>query len=180
MQVARLLSNLECKHSDSEHAGGLAVITVGNSLRGDQGLAAAISKSLPKDLRNRCCRFDLGSYSGFLQECLIRHKAAIIIDATKNGTAPGTVSMLDVSYILTRAESLKIKSCQGLMLSEEVRSAKMRGRLPKQIIFFGIEIDRSDWNEKISDDVQRKLPRLVSQLSFLISKVAETLGDNAA
>ncbi len=180
MQVARLLSNLECKHSDNEHAGGLAVITVGNSLRGDHGLAAALSKSLPEDLRKSCCRFDLGSYSGFLQECLIRHKAAIIIDATNNGTAPGTVTMLDVSYILTQAEPLKINSCQGLMLSEEVRLAKKRGRLPKQIIFFGIEIDKADWNEKISDDVQRKLPQLVNRLSFLVSKVAKTLSDHAA
>ncbi len=177
MQVARLLSNLDCVHSV---AAGLALITVGSSLRGDDGLAAALSHSLPKDLCKRVCRFGLGSYSGMLHECLIRHKAAIIIDSTNNGTASGTVSILDVSHILTQAEPLNIRSCQGQMLSEEVRLAKKRGRLPKRIIFFGIEIDKADWNEKISADVETRLPKLVSQLSFLITKVVETLDDNAA
>ena len=180
MQVARLLSNLECEHFHSDVAGGLALITVGSSLRGDEGLASALSQSLTKDRCKPVCRFDLGSYSGALYECLIRHKAAIIIDSTNNGTAPGTVSILDVSYILSQPEPLSISSCQGLMLSEEVRLAKKRGRLPKRIIFFGIEIDKADWNEKISAEVETKLPKLVSRLSLLVTKVVETLDDNAA
>ncbi len=179
MHVGRLQSNMECKHSHSENSEGLALITVGSSLRGDEGLAAALSHSLPADLHKRVCRFDLGSYSGYLHECWISHKAAIIIDSTDNGTAPGTVSILDVSHIITQSEPLNIRSCQGRMLSEEVRLAKKRGRLPRRIIFFGIEIDKSDWNEKISGEVKVRLPKLVRQLSYLVTKVVETL-DNTA
>ncbi len=180
MRVARLLSNLECKHSRDQIAGGVALITVGSSLRGDEGLATALTQSLPRELCKRVCRFDLGSYSGFLQECLIRHKAAIIIDSTNNGTAPGTVSILDVSHFLTQLENSNIRSCQGQLLSDEVRLAKRRGRLPQQIIFFGIEIDRDVWNETISGDVKAKLPKLANQLSFLVGKIVDTLDGNAA
>ncbi len=179
MQGARLLSNMECKHKRLSEPNGLALITIGNSLRGDGGVAAALSHCLPEHLAREVCRFDLGSYSGVLQECLIYHKAAIIIDSTSNDTAPGTVSIVDVSHILDQTELLNLRSCHGFSLSEEMRSAKKRGRLPKRIIFFGVEIDKTDWNDKLSPELEAKLPKLVNKLSFLVAKVVETLNRDA-
>jgi hydrogenase maturation protease len=170
---------MECKHALLKEPQGLALVTIGNSLRGDDGIAAILSRCLPEPIAKDVCRFDLGAHSGFLEDCLACHKAAIIIDATSNGTAPGTVSIADVSHILNQASPLNFRSCQGFLLADEVRSAKKRGKLPTRIIFFGVEIDKTEWNDKLSADLAAKLPKLVSKLSFLVTKVAETLKRDA-
>jgi hydrogenase maturation protease len=178
MQLPRLLSNTECKHALSKSPQGVALITVGKSLRGDNGIAAALSRCLPEHLSKKVCRFNLGSYTGFLEDCLNCHKATIIIDSTSNGTTPGTVSILDISHILDQTALLNRRTCHGFSFDRELQLAKKRDRkegLPARVIFFGVEIDETDWNEELSVALEAKLPKLVSRLSFLVARVVETL-----
>lgn len=156
---------------------GLALITIGNSLRGDDGIAARLSSMLPAGMD--VCKYDLGCYTGLLSDCLSGHKAAIIIDSTQNATAPGTVSILDLRAMLDRATILNVRSCHGFSLADELRIAKNNGTLPKRIIFFGVEVDAVEWTERLSRTLELKLPQLVNNLSLLVTKVLETLQRDA-
>lgn len=179
MQSARILRNIQCPHAKLEVPQGLAVVTIGNPLRGDDGVATAICSAMPEATTRDVCRFDLGTYTGFLGDCLSGHKAAIIIDSTSNGTAPGTVSILDLGTLLDRTAPLALRSCHGFSLADELRLAKKHAHLPKRIIFFGVEIADIDWNEKLSPALQEQLPHLVLSLSNLVTRVVEALKRDA-
>lgn len=179
MQNATITTNSRCLHDALPNLSRLALITIGNSLRGDDGIAARLCDALPDSASRDVCRFDLGPYTGFLKDCLYGHQAAIIIDATQNGTAPGTVSIIDLDAILQREAIINLNSCHGFSLADELRIAKQYDALPEQIIFFGIEIDKVEWTDKLSTKLENTLPQLVQDLSHLIEKVAERLKQNA-
>lgn len=165
----------ECKHANLLDPQGLALITIGNTLRGDDGIAAHLCDTLSENDLKDVCRFDLGTYTSYLATCLAGHRAAIIIDATNNGTAPGTVSILDLNQLLDRTSPLSIKCCHGFSIADELRLVKRQGRLPKRIIFFGVEIDCVEYDTKLSAPLKSTLAHLNGNLSRLVSQVLSTL-----
>ncbi len=167
-----------CPHTGLETATGLCIVTVGNSLRGDDGIAAALCDKLPDRVLPGVCRFDLGSYTSYLADCVRGHKAAIIIDSTCDGLSPGSVSIIDLTALLDGPE-VEIKSTHGFSVADELRLAGQLGVLPKRIIFFGVEIGEVNWKEKISPALESKLPHLVSNLSFLVERILEALRKDA-
>lgn len=179
MQTVKKLQNHQCLHSKAKQAEGLALITIGNTLRSDDGAASYLCDALSAHVLNGVCRFDLGSYTGFLADCLAGHKAAIIIDSTSNGNRPGTVSIIDLGAMVSKSTPMNISSCHGFSLADELRLAEKHNKLPKRIIFFGVEISKADWNEHLSNALKDTIPVLVSNLSLLITKVVETLKQNA-
>ncbi|CAN5639596.1 hypothetical protein BH10CYA1_BH10CYA1_13550 [soil metagenome] len=164
----RITHKMDCNHSSSERANGLALITCI-----DEELALSLFLSLPVNLAQKVCSF-APDPSFDIQQCLTRHKAAIIVDATNNGTALGTVSIIDGSHLLYPSDHPPFQSCQGL-LSETISLARKRGRLPTRIILFGIELGPADLYQTIENNLQPKLPNLVTKLSYLVAKVVETL-----
>lgn len=165
----------QCRHSANVEPDGLALITIGNQLKGEHDIAAALCDILPEADIKDVCRFDLGSYTGFLADCLAGHKAAIIIDSTSNGTAAGTMSIVDLSLALDRAKPPIIQSRHGASLVDELRLTKQAGKLPKRIIFFGVELSDSNGTEPVVAVLKQPLEDTVKKLSLLVSKVLETL-----
>ena len=177
MKSLKVQNQAQCDHTALVHPDGLALVTIGNSLGGGDDMAASLCDVLPETALKDVCRFDLGSYTGFLAASLAGHKAAIIVDSTCNGTAPGTVSILDLTAMLDRAAPLKIESCHGFALADELRLAKRQGKLPRRIIFFGVEVgDQAATGQPIPN---LKLSQSVRNLSFLVLKVLETLKRDA-
>jgi hydrogenase maturation protease len=168
-----------CGHSAQESEGLLAVITIGNSTRGDEGIAEAVCNALPKSALNGVCRFDLGMQTACLGQCLSGHKAAIIIDSTQNGSAPGTVSIIDLSSLLNKATPIKLDARHGLSLADELRMAKKMGHIPARLIFFGVEVDDTSLSDGLSTALNEKVPHLARQLSPMVTKMVETLKKNA-
>lgn len=173
------LNNGLCPHVDTQPQKGLALVTFGNSHSGDDGIAPAVCDLLPKSTLSSVCRFDLGTHTGYLCQCLGGHKAAIIVDLTNKGSAPGTVSIMDLSMLLERASPINIGSCHGLSLADELRQAYKSGRLPKRLIFLGIETDHADRDTQLSLALKAKFPELAMRLSLLVTTMVETLKRNA-
>lgn len=176
MQSARILVNAHCAHKEMAKPSGLALVTIGNSSSREDGIASRLCNMLPEAALKGVCRFNLGSYTGFLSDCLSGHKAAIIIDTTKNNTAPGTVSIMNLSAMLDRATIMNIKSSHGFFLADELRIAKQYGTLPHRLIFFGVEVDAADCTKTVST---ANLPQMVRNLSLLVTTVLETLRRDA-
>jgi hydrogenase maturation protease len=179
MQRLEKISSMQCSHTKLGKAEGLALITIGDSLRGGDGIAINLCDQLEESTALQdICRFDWSPQSGFLSECLSSHKGAIIIDSTQNGTAAGTVSIMDLGAMVERTSPMNIRSCHGFSLADELRLTKRSGRLPKRIIFFGIEVNelmRGNGGEKLSSKLTAMRPRFVNSLSLLMTKLLETV-----
>lgn len=178
MYAQREFSPTRCQHSEQSNPAGLCIVTVGNSLRGDDGIASALCENLPETVLSDVCLFNLGTYTSYLSECLKGHKAAIIIDSTCDGMSPGSVSIIDL-HALLEGPNLNINSSHGFSVADELKLAKQLGSLPNRLIFFGVEIGQVNWKETISPALQEKLPLLVSNLAFLVQRILETLRKDA-
>ncbi len=175
MECVRVSSDVSCPHKSTAEPCGLALITIAEPSATDAGIASSLCDVLPASALKDVCRFYLGSVTGTLDKCLPGHRAAIIIDTTQNGTAPGTVSIMDLRTMLDRAAIMTINSHHGFSIAAELLALKPYGTLPKRLIFLGVEVkavDPAD-NSRIALDV--RMPELLNGLSLLVTKVLETL-----
>ena len=168
-----------CKHVSIQEPEGLALISIGNTLRADDGVATVLCKALPQELLARVCSFDLGTHTGLLAECLRGHKAAIIVDSTKNDFAPGSVSMLNLQSVLERPSLLSVESSHGFSFFDELRICSSGEALPERLLFFGVEASSIAWSEKLSDALETKVPQIIQRLSLLVTKILEEINEDA-
>ena len=169
--VQRLLSC--CRHQLASKHGALVLVSVGNVLRGDDGVAQAICQELPDQVLDNVCRFDLGSYTNLLIDCLSGHDSAIIVDSTFSGAEPGTVTIIDLKPIISTRSEMLLQSCHGFSIVDELQLARWRGLLPGNMLFFGIEVANVDWGEGLSETLRRKLPDLTAELKQVIDRALE-------
>lgn len=156
---------------------GLA--TIGNAFRSDDNIAARVCDALPASALNSVCRYDLGTYTSFLGECLRKHRAAIVVDATENGTAPGTITVLDMSEILSGKKQVRVSSSHGFSFLDELRVYSKDTRLPSPFFFFGVESKSVDWSNNLSTELEIMLPELANLLTALIDSIAQPAETNA-
>jgi hydrogenase maturation protease len=179
MQIAKSVSQADCSHMKMAEPKGLVLISANDSIKGVYAIGDTLLSNLPKfSLENVCC-FDGGEPINELARYLSHHKAAIIIDSTRNGKAPGTISIVDLGAMFDRVTPLNIGSCHGRALADELRLLHKSGRLPKRLILFGIEIDICNEDDKIGAILEEKLPQLTKNFTLLVSKILETLKRNA-
>jgi len=155
----------------------IGLATIGNSLRADDDIASRVCDALPAAALKYVCRYDLGTYTSFLGECLRRHKAAIVIDATENGTTAGAITTIKIEALLKGDRSIKVSSSHGFSFLDELRLYHRSTELPNQFYFFGIEAKSIDWSENLSPELEAKIPQLAQSLESLIESVLETLNE---
>lgn len=168
-----------CGHSAQEASGLLALITIADPSRADYRIADAVCDAVSKTALNGVCRFTVATRDASLEALLLSHQAAIIIDSTQNGTAPGTVSIIDLSALLKKATPIKIGATNGLFLADELRAANKNGHIPSRLVFFGVEIDDSEQQGASIEKFAEKVVCLARQLSPMITKMVETLKKHA-
>lgn len=173
-------NSFQCVHDSESSAHGLCLVTIGNVLRTDDGIASALCNSIPGHTLLDVCRFDLGTHTGYLADCLKSHKAAIIIDCTKSGAEPGTVTITDLLSVLNKhARTPMLKSTHALSFLEELMLIKRSGELPKTLVLFGIEASSDEWSCALSEELKGKLPALALRLSLLVEVIQKSLNKDA-
>lgn len=174
-------NSFHCAENNVSEIHDLCIITIGNSLRTDDGVASALCDAMEDVvLDDDVCRFDLGTHTGYLADCLRGHKAAIIIDCTKSGAEPGTVTITDLVSVLGKhARTPTLNSTHALSFLEELQLIKRNGELPKTLILFGIEASDVEWSSGLSDEMNQKLPSLVSRLTVLITVIRKMVNKDA-
>jgi hydrogenase maturation protease len=167
-----LLVPTYCRHNvDSENPCGLALVSIGNNLRTDDGVAAAVCKALPKPLLDHICTFDLGPYTYFLVDCLAGHKAAIVVDATWSAKQAGAITVIDLTELIRTNSPIKLSSSHGLSLVDELRIGARRHLIPDTVIFLGIEGASTDWGESLSNELATWLPDITAQVKSLVEAI---------
>ncbi|HEY9868704.1 MAG TPA: hydrogenase maturation protease [Candidatus Obscuribacterales bacterium] len=161
-----------CKHSSNGLRGRLALVTIGNTLRGDDGAAQAVCNVLRETVAARVCRFDLGTYTNLLPLCLAGHDAAIILDAVATGGTPGSLTILDLTDPARACSAGNISATHALSLADELQIAGIAGCLPRKTLFFGIEVQDAGWGKGLSEALRSRLPDLAGELERLIEMCA--------
>lgn len=116
----------------------LLVLGIGNPDRGDDGAGRAVARALRETAPDgmRIVEHD-GEASG-LVAVLAEVTAAVIVDASASGAAPGTVRRFDVAAAPLPADGTRMSS-HGLGLVEAVELARVLGQLPQHCIVYAIE-----------------------------------------
>lgn len=168
-----------CPHQVDKVRSGIAIVSIGNPLRHDDGIAFRIVESLSPWVKEEVCCFNLETYSQFLIECIAHHEVAVIVDATSKQNSVGDVGILDLNKMLeshiNAKVNLRINSCHSFAFSDELKLAQNAGRLPDKLFFFGIEIADTTWGQGLSQELELKVDAIRDQLeSFLKSIFLKT------
>jgi hydrogenase maturation protease len=148
----------------------IAVIGLGNTLRGDDGVAMALLEHLEiSDTHDWHC-FPLGTFSTLIGQCFRGQKKALIIDAVHTGARPGTLILIDLSPPLSTLTQGRMRTTHGFSFLDEIQIHQQF--LPEQIWFLGIESDECGAGEKLSAAMQLRLPQLVQETRKVLTCMA--------
>lgn len=160
-----------CPHQCETVRGGVALVTIGNSLRKDDAIAKLVAEALSDSTQNELCRFDLESYSQFLLDCVVFHEVAVIVDATRGQGKTGDVCIIDLADVVHNDTKLKVESCHGLSFLDELKIADKTNCLPDKIYFFGIETGDTDWGEGLSPEMEAKRTTISKRLEEFLKSL---------
>lgn len=106
------------------------VLGLGNAMRGDDGVGAAVARELG-------ARAHPGDMAGLLDE-LARTRHAVLIDASVSGAAPGTIRRFDAADGPLPATVLRVSS-HGAGLAEALEMARALDQLPPRCVVYAVE-----------------------------------------
>jgi len=91
----------------------------------------------------------------------------ILLDSVRSGAAPGKVHRFDTAQLTAQPRSL---ATGGFGVAEAVQLAVALDALPEAVQFFGIEIDPTNNEMRLSDAVHEALPELVGEIeTFMLA-----------
>jgi hydrogenase maturation protease len=161
----------------------IAVIGIGQSLRGDDGIGPEAvrhwSADFPATANDPHIQILLLETPGLgLLDDLAEADAAILVDAVSTGCPAGTLRVFDPipNTRLSAAE----KTAHGFGVAESISVARKTGaRLPPRLILIGVEGGQYKLGHGLSDLVRESIPVAASKIQecvseFLSAKDAKT------
>ena len=143
--------------------GTIRVIGVGNAWRGDDVVGLLAARCLRERLGPSVEVIDAEGDGLALLDLMEGIDHVILIDAVKGGGRPGTTVRLDLSAE-SRWGMLAPCSTHAMGVAAAIDLARALGRLPKQIILYGIEIESVESGASLSGAVHGGLDVVVEQI----------------
>jgi len=137
----------------------MLVIGVGNEFRSDD--AAGIEAA--RRIRDRAphMKVQWGEPLDLL-ELFGGETSAVVIDAVIGGGEPGTIHRIDVSE--RPFPSCLSASTHSLGISDAIELARMLGRLPEQVVIFGIEVHSVGAGTEMTPEVESAIETVVAEV----------------
>ena len=139
------------------------VIGVGNAYRGDDAagreVARRVRERAPDGLEVVVCELEPTRLIDAWDEM----DAALVVDAVSSGAEPGTVHRFDVTSEPLPSREFR-SSTHALGIGETIELARAIGRLPAQIIVFGIEGEQFGSGTELSGPAQSGVERAVEMV----------------
>ncbi len=135
------------------------MLDIGNLLLGDEGVGCRCVEELERRyvLPPAVSCVDGGTAGFELLPLVEDAQALIIIDALKDGRAPGTLVLVEDEAVprlmLTRTSPHQIGICEVLA------TAQLTGKVPKRLLFFGIEPKNLEVAMGLSPEVSQALDK---------------------
>lgn len=145
-----------------------AIIGIGNSMRGDDGIGEAVIHQLGHSELALHVRHDIdlllldGEGTRLLAAWKGR-ELVVVVDAVRAGDVPGTIHRLDVGIDPLPAWT-RTASSHGAGLAAAIDLARNMHALPRELVIFGVEPSDLSMGEGLSPEVAEVLPILVDQI----------------
>jgi hydrogenase maturation protease len=150
--------------------GRTVVIGLGNPLMGDDGLGLAALAQL-RDAWEVPAEVELvdgGTWGMNLLPVIEEAGRVLLIDAINANTEPGTEVTIRHDrlprYLATKISPHQVDMADVLALAE------LRGTLPEQTTAIGLQPDKVEMSERLSDALQRRLDSLVVSVVRLLAE----------
>jgi hydrogenase maturation protease len=160
----------------------LAVIGMGQSLRGDDGIGPEAVRrwtaDFPQTAKDSQIQILLLETPGLaLLDDLVSADAAILVDAVSTGRPAGDVCIFDP--IPNTGLSAAEKTAHGFGVAETISVARKTGaRLPQRLILIGVEGNRYGLGEGLSDPVRAAIPLVAETIQEMALKLLSTKSTN--
>lgn len=158
----------------------LHIIGIGNTLLGDDGVGPRVVDMLASRLDGDedIALVDGGTLGFALTAWLEDAEALIVVDAAKNGLAPGELAIYEDqgmdAFVCRRGRSV-----HEVGLADALDMARLGGRLPARRILIGIEPETVDWGDRLSAPVaaaaERAAAIILEQVEQLLSRPPATV-----
>ena len=116
----------------------VVVVGVGNAYRGDDGAGLAVAERIrgraPGGVEVVTCEQEASR----VIDAIEGREAAVLVDASSSGAAPGTIHRFDASVEPVPARSFR-SSTHAFGVGEAIELARALGRLPATVVVYGIE-----------------------------------------
>lgn len=143
--------------------GTIRVIGVGNAWRGDDAAGLLAARRLRERLDSSVEVLEAEGDGLALLDLMEGVDHVILIDAVTGGGQPGTTVRLDLS-VERHWGTVVPCSTHAMGIADAIDLARALGRLPKQIILYGIEIESVDSGASLSGSVREGLDAVVEQV----------------
>jgi len=142
------------------------ILALGNPLRGDDGIGAAVLEALP-NLPPDVTVLDGGTPGLDLVLRLQGHDRVIILDAADMGEPPGVWRCLTPESVRGLDPQLR-GNLHAAGLAEALTLGEALGILPPEIRILGIQPATIDWSPGLSPEVARVIPEVCEAVLRLL------------
>jgi hydrogenase maturation protease len=155
---------------------GPVVIGLGNEARGDDACGLWVARHLRPRLAGIARAFELNGEATGLLDLWEGAGLAVVIDAMRSGLPPGTVHRIEVGRD-PLPSPLPSTSTHGLSLGDAIALGTSLGRMPGQLLVYGIEASTFRPGDPMSAAVAASLEPTASRVE---ADVRRSLGRGAA
>lgn len=146
--------------------GRTLVLGIGNVLMGDEGVGVHVVRRLEEaGLPDHVSVLDGGTGGFHLLSELASHDPVVMIDATMDGQAPGTVSVIEPRYASDFPRTL---TAHDIGLRDLIVSATLLGQLPQMRLVTVSIADVQPMQLSLSAPVEGAVSRVVEKVWQLI------------
>jgi hydrogenase maturation protease len=143
------------------------ILSLGNPLRGDDGVGPAVREMLAHDSRlpHNVAIVD-GGTAGMETALLLQgHQRAIIVDAADMGCAPGEWARFSREEVMLEPAELAMRSTlHSAGLAEALALGEALGILPQEIVLYGVQPQVIDWTPGLSAPVRAAVPAVCASI----------------
>ena len=149
------------------------ILGVGNILLGDEGIGVRVIEAMQEmDLPDGVELIDGGTASIDVLEFLKNREKVIIIDALQGGGGePGTIYRFTPSDI--RVKKPVYTSLHQVGLLEALTTLEYTGESVKNVIIYGVEVEKLGWSLDLSPEISSIVPRLIEMVLEEVSEYRE-------
>ena len=148
------------------------ILGIGNAYRGDDRAGIEVVRRLGRQLPMVDLREVTGDGAEII-DAMAGYERAVVIDASRSGGRPGTVTEFDVSR-----DRLPVRyfsySTHAFGLAEAIEVARAIGRIPSRLTVFAIEGERFEAGEPLSESVQRGIGSTIEKIEKIVFDLDQT------
>lgn len=140
------------------------VIGIGNPYRRDDAVGLVVARRLREKNLDGVKVLEMSGEGAALIEAWQGAERVIVIDAVCSGAAPGTIFRFVANQQAIPTEFFRY-STHHFGLAEAIELARALGRLPKELIVYGIEGKDFAGGEGVSPEVEQAASRVVDSIT---------------